>query len=111
MSAHPEKKRPPVSAEGPKNSLTLAKSYPVNDPPSSPPPSPVDASPEALREIALAILKADPELASIIDPVRLAALLPENLCALKIVARARLKNPTPIPVFVAADLSEEPFDL
>ncbi len=83
--------------------------YTSPKPPSSPSPGQVDA--KALREIALAICAADPEIRALMNPERLAALLPETLCALKIVARSRLKNPSPTPVFVSADLTEEVFDL
>ncbi len=89
-----EKERPPVTAGGQSPKLTLAKGI----------------SPASLRQVAMAILGADPELAGLATPEQLAALLPETLGALKVVLRSRIKCPTPAPMVVFPDGREEALD-
>ncbi len=83
--------------------------YTSPKPPSSVAPRQVDAP--ALLQIARLLCATDAELAALGTPEWLATLLPETLCALKIVARSRLKNPSPAPVYISPDLSETPADL
>ncbi len=64
-------------------------------------------SPDALREIATVICANDAEIAALMPPERLAALLPETLGALRVVARSRLQSPTPPAMVVFPDGHEE----